>query len=81
MVKWSEWSSAWRSGKGSRNYDSVIMIGIVESDNPPLQLVMGREALQNAKDRIGPHLKDIGQWADVTISADFDETYPIEFPK
>lgn len=58
-----------------------IMIRLVESENPPLQLVMGREGLENVKKRIEPHLKNIQKWAEVSISADFGEQYPVPFPK
>lgn len=77
---------SWLSGlngaqPGDPTRAAEIMIRIVESDNPPLQLVMGRDGLQNVKNRIEPHLKDIEKWADVTISADFNELYPIKFPE
>lgn len=77
---------SWLSGvngvqPGDPKRAAEIMIRVVESSNPPLQLALGREALQNAKDRIGPHFKDIEKWADVTTSADFDERYPVEFPE
>ncbi|TFE22673.1 oxidoreductase [Cohnella luojiensis] len=58
-----------------------IMIKLVETENPPLHLVLGRQALQDAKDKIGSLYSSIEKWADVTISGDFDEPVVDKFPQ
>lgn len=66
---------------GDPDRAAKIIVQIAEMEIPPLHLVLGREALQNAKDKLGPQLNDVKNWADVTISADFEEPIPSSFPK
>lgn len=58
-----------------------IIVQIAELEQPPLHLVLGRKALQDAKDKLGAQLSSIEKWSDVTISADFDEPTPSSFPE
>ncbi|MEW4229676.1 oxidoreductase [Priestia megaterium] len=66
---------------GDPNRAAKILVQIPELENPPLHLVLGREALQNAKDKLIPQLHALEKWSEVTISADFDEPVPSVFPK
>lgn len=51
------------------------IVEAVESENPPLNLLLGRAALKNARLRLDTLKKDFDDWADVSEGADFpDET-------
>lgn len=45
----------------------------VEAENPPLNLLLGRAALKNARLRIDTLKKDFDDWADVSEGADFPD--------
>jgi NAD(P)-dependent dehydrogenase (short-subunit alcohol dehydrogenase family) len=47
------------------------MIKAVESENPPLRLLLGEAALKGARNKIELLKKDIDTWAEVTVGADF----------
>jgi len=47
------------------------MIKAVESDEPPLRLLLGEAALKGARNKIEVLKKDFDTWAEVTIGADF----------
>lgn len=47
------------------------MIKAVESDNPPLRLLLGEAALKGARNKIELLKKDFDTWAEVTVGADF----------
>jgi NAD(P)-dependent dehydrogenase (short-subunit alcohol dehydrogenase family) len=47
------------------------MIKAVESDNPPLRLLLGEAALKGALNKIELLKKDFDTWAEVTVGADF----------
>ncbi|PFA31024.1 short-chain dehydrogenase/reductase [Bacillus thuringiensis] len=68
------------SQPGDPDRAANIIIGLVNSPNPPLQLVLGEQAVQDVKDRLGTHLKDIEDWSDVSVSADFEKPYPVDLP-
>lgn len=68
------------SQPGDPDRAANIIIRLVNSPNPPLQLVLGEQAVQDVKDRLGTHLKDIEDWSDVSVSADFEKSYPVDLP-
>ncbi|PEV21376.1 oxidoreductase [Bacillus thuringiensis] len=68
------------SQPGDPDRAANIIIGLVNSPNPPLQLVLGEQAVQDVKDRLGTHLKDIEDWSDVSVSSDFEKPYPVDLP-
>jgi NAD(P)-dependent dehydrogenase (short-subunit alcohol dehydrogenase family) len=47
------------------------MIKAVESDNPPLRLLLGKAALKGARNKLELLKKDFDTWAEVTVGADF----------
>ena len=47
------------------------MIKAVESDTPPLRLLLGEAALKGARNKIELLKKDFDTWADVSVGADF----------
>ncbi|HDX9688620.1 TPA: SDR family NAD(P)-dependent oxidoreductase [Bacillus thuringiensis] len=68
------------SQPGDPDRAANIIIRLVNSPNPPLQLVLGEQAVQDVKDRLGTHLNDIEDWSDVSVSADFEKPYPVDLP-
>lgn len=53
---------------------ALAMIKVVESDNPPLRLLLGSAALKNARIKLDTLKADFDTWAEVTESADFPES-------
>jgi|EP01037_Dinobryon_pediforme_P008416 NAD(P)-dependent dehydrogenase (short-subunit alcohol dehydrogenase family) len=49
------------------------MIKVVETENPPLHLLLGKAALKGARNKIELLKKDFDAWADTTEGADFPE--------
>jgi NAD(P)-dependent dehydrogenase (short-subunit alcohol dehydrogenase family) len=47
------------------------IIKVVESQNPPLRLLLGAAALKNARLKLDQLKNDFDTWADTTIGADF----------
>jgi len=43
----------------------------VESENPPLRLLLGAAALKNARIKLDLLKTDFDTWADTTVGADF----------
>lgn len=66
-----------RGYSGSQKGDPVraakAMVNVVESENPPLLLLLGSAALRNAKNKLASLQHDFDSWADVTKGADFTE--------
>ncbi len=48
-----------------------VIIKVVESDDPPLHLLLGKVAFERVRDKIAGHLALIDTWKDVTLSADY----------
>jgi NAD(P)-dependent dehydrogenase (short-subunit alcohol dehydrogenase family) len=69
--------TAIRGYSGNQPGDPVraakAIVGAVESDNPPFNLLLGRAALKNARIRLDALKKDFDDWAEVTEGADFPE--------
>jgi NADP-dependent 3-hydroxy acid dehydrogenase YdfG len=49
------------------------MMQVVESPNPPLRLLLGASALQRLRTKLSNWQKEITEWEQVTVSADFPE--------
>ncbi len=47
------------------------MIKAVESENPPLRLLLGEAALKGARNKLDLLKKDFDTWEDTTVGADF----------
>jgi len=69
--------AAIRGYSGNQPGDPVraakAIVEAVESENPPLNLLLGRAALKNARLKIETLQKDFDAWAEVTEGADFPE--------
>lgn len=70
--------AAIRGFSGNQPGDPVraakAIVQAVESENPPLNLLLGRAALKNARLKIESLKQDFDAWAEVTEGADFPET-------
>lgn len=49
---------------------AAAVLGLVESDNPPPQLLLGSDALKHVSDRIERLQQEIKTWKSVTVSTD-----------
>jgi NAD(P)-dependent dehydrogenase (short-subunit alcohol dehydrogenase family) len=69
--------AAIRGYSGNQPGDPVraakAIVKAVESENPPLNLLLGRAALKNARLRLEGLQKDFDDWADVSEGADFPD--------
>jgi NAD(P)-dependent dehydrogenase (short-subunit alcohol dehydrogenase family) len=69
--------AAIRGYSGNQPGDPVraakAIVAAVESENPPLNLLLGRAALKNARLKLESLQKDFDAWADVSEGADFPE--------
>ena len=69
--------AAIRGYSGSQPGDPVraakAIVEAVESENPPLNLLLGRAALKNARFKLESLKQDFDAWAEVTEGADFPE--------
>jgi NAD(P)-dependent dehydrogenase (short-subunit alcohol dehydrogenase family) len=54
------------------------IIRAVESPNPPLHLLLGKEALQLAREQLDVLGRDFDAWEKVTVAADFPADEPIK---
>lgn len=61
------------SGKepGNPKKAAEAMISVVESENPPLRLLLGENAYQVANHKYQTLLKDMEEWKETTLGADF----------
>ena len=66
-----------RGYSGSQKGDPVraakAMVKVVESENPPLVLLLGSAALRNAKNKLAALHRDFDAWEEVTKGADYPE--------
>ena len=62
------------NGKQPGNPDKAaqVMIKVVESDNPPLRLLLGEDALKNARQKIESYQREIKDWQEVSLSTSFE---------
>jgi NAD(P)-dependent dehydrogenase (short-subunit alcohol dehydrogenase family) len=49
------------------------IVQAVEAKNPPLRLLLGKQAFENAHKKIAELQRDFDAWAEVTLGADFPE--------
>ncbi|CAN5534816.1 oxidoreductase [soil metagenome] len=70
--------AAIRGYSGNQPGDPVraakAIVKAVESENPPLNLLLGRAALKNARLKLESLTQDFDGWAEITEGADFPET-------
>jgi NADP-dependent 3-hydroxy acid dehydrogenase YdfG len=59
------------SGKGDPDKAAQAMIEVVESDNPPLHLLLGEDALTSFRQKIKSFEKELKEWEEVTLSTSF----------
>lgn len=59
--------------KGDPVRAAKAMIQVVESENPPMVLLLGSAALKNAKRKLEALQNDFDNWEDVTTGADYPE--------
>lgn len=66
-----------RSSSGNQAGDPIravrAIVKIVESENPPLRLLLGKAALRNARNKLDLLKKDFDEWEETTTSADFPQ--------
>jgi NAD(P)-dependent dehydrogenase (short-subunit alcohol dehydrogenase family) len=53
---------------------AAAIVKAVESNNPPLRLLLGRAALEGAQEKIDLMRRDFKAWETTTVGADFPET-------
>ena len=58
-----------QAGDPVRAADAIIKV--VESSNPPLHLLLGRNGLERVREKLDNLKRSIDEWEDVTLSADF----------
>ena len=58
---------------GDPDKAAQAMIKAVESDNPPMRLVLGEDALQATRKKIESFQKELEEWEDVTLSTSFED--------
>ncbi|MBW4840776.1 MAG: SDR family NAD(P)-dependent oxidoreductase [Paenibacillaceae bacterium] len=59
--------------KGDPNKAAQAIIAIVAEKNPPLRLLLGSDAVQVAREADRQRLAETERWAELSVSADFDE--------
>ena len=58
---------------GDPDKAAQAMIKVVESDNPPMRLVLGEDALKATRQKIETFQKELNEWEDVTLSTSFED--------
>ena len=58
---------------GDPDKAAQAMIKAVESDNPPMRLVLGEDALQATRKKIESFQKELEEWEEVTLSTSFKD--------
>ena len=49
------------------------MIKLTESDNPPMRLVLGEDALEAIREKIQSFQQELEEWEEVTLNTSFDD--------
>lgn len=64
---------ATKSGKQSGDpvKAAQVILDLVERENPPVHLLLGKDAIQVVRDRLSELLKEISAWEAVSTSTDF----------
>ncbi|MNI96172.1 short chain dehydrogenase [compost metagenome] len=52
---------------------AAAMISLASMPNPPLHLLLGRDAFDRATAKIEALSKEINEWKPISISTDFDQ--------
>ena len=71
FVKMQEQSSGEQPGDPDKA--AQAMIKVVESDNPPMRLVLGEDALEATRKKIESFQKELDEWEKVTLSTSFED--------
>ena len=71
FVKMQEQSSGEQPGDPDKA--AQAMIKVVESDNPPMRLVLGEDALKATRQKMETFQKELDEWEEVTLSTSFDD--------
>ncbi len=50
---------------------AAAILAAVDSDNPPLHLLLGSDALRRARDKLDAVIDEIDRWEQITLSTDF----------
>ena len=58
---------------GDPDKAAQAMIKVVESDNPPMRLVLGEDALKATRQKIETFQKELDEWEEVTLSTSFED--------
>lgn len=58
---------------GDPDKAAQAMIKVVESDNPPMRLVLGEDALKATRQKIETFQKELDEWEDITTSTSFED--------
>ena len=58
---------------GDPDKAAQAMIKVVESDNPPMRLVLGEDALKATRQKIETFQKELDEWEKVTLSTSFED--------
>ena len=57
---------------GDPHKAALAMIQVVESDNPPLRLVLGADALEGVRKKLSSVSKELDAWEEVTVNTAFE---------
>ena len=58
---------------GDPDKAAQAMIKVVDSDNPPMRLVLGEDALKATRQKIETFQKELDEWEDVTLSTSYED--------
>jgi hypothetical protein len=59
------------SGQGDPEKAAQAMIKVVESDKPPLHLLLGEDALTSFRQKIESFEKELKEWEEITLKTSF----------
>ena len=71
FVKMQEQSSGEQPGDPDKA--AQAMIKVVESDNPPMRLVLGEDALEATRKKMKSFQQELEEWKEVTLSTSFED--------
>ena len=71
FVKMQEQSSGEQPGDPDKA--AQAMIKVVESDNPPMRLVLGGDALEATRKKMKSFQQELEEWKEVTLSTSFED--------
>jgi NAD(P)-dependent dehydrogenase (short-subunit alcohol dehydrogenase family) len=62
------------NGKQSGDPDraAVALLKLVDSDHPPVHLLLGSDALRRAREKLDAVIEEMNEWETVTLSTDFE---------